>query len=141
MYYKGANMLHSLRQIVDDDEKWRQILRQLNEKFYHKIVTTQQIENFLSNQCGRDLEPFFTQYLRDIRIPIFEYFFKDGKLMYRWSNCIASFDMPVKVDLDGEEQWLKPISSWSEMQLGGLEPHELTVDRNFYVAVFKLKDR
>ena len=30
MYYKGGNMLHMIRQIVDDDEKWRGILRGLN---------------------------------------------------------------------------------------------------------------
>ena len=26
MYYKGGNMLHTIRQIVNDDEKWRSIL-------------------------------------------------------------------------------------------------------------------
>ena len=103
MYYKGANMLHSLRQIVDDDEKWRQILRGLNEKFYHKIVTTQEIENFLSEQSGRNLQAFFDQYLRDTRIPVFEYFYKDGKLRYRWSNCVSDFDMPLKITLNEKE--------------------------------------
>ena len=44
MYYKGANMLHTLRQLLEDDEKWRQILRGLNKTFYHKTVTTQEIE-------------------------------------------------------------------------------------------------
>ncbi len=141
MYYKGANMLHTLRQIVNDDEKWRQILRDLNKKFFHKIVTTQQIEDFLSKQCGRNLEPFFTQYLRDVRIPVFEYFFKDGNLKYRWNNCIPNFDMPVKITLDGKEHWLEPRSYWSELPAVGESLHNLIVDRNFYVAVFNLKER
>ena len=141
MYYKGANMLHTLRQIVNDDEKWRQMLRGLNEKFYHKTVRTQEIEKYLSEKVGRDLEPFFNQYLRDVRVPIFDYFFRDGKMFYKWSNCLASFDMPIKVFLDGKEQWLKPKTNWSEMQVDGNTSHKLNVDRNFYVAVFKLKDR
>ena len=36
MYYKGSNMLHTLRQLIEDDEKWRQILRGLNSEFYHQ---------------------------------------------------------------------------------------------------------
>ena len=141
MYYKGANMLHSLRQIVNDDEKWREILRGLNKKFYHQIVTTQQIENYLSEKCGRNLQPFFDQYLRDTRIPIFEYFYKESKLMYRWSNCVDGFDMPLKIALNGKDRWVKPKTSWSEMLLMDPEKPALIVDRNFYVAVFKIKDR
>jgi len=38
-YYKGGNMLHTIRQLVDDDERWRQILRGLNETFRHRIVS------------------------------------------------------------------------------------------------------
>jgi aminopeptidase N len=141
MYYKGANMLHTLRQIVDNDKKWRQMLRGLNEMYYHKIVTTAQIEGYLSEQVGHNMEPFFTQYLRDIRIPIFEYFFRDGKLMYRWSNCIPTFDMPLKITLDGKMIWLEPRTFWSEMPVEGEKQHVVNVDRNFYVAVFDLKKR
>ncbi|MDZ4329200.1 MAG: M1 family metallopeptidase, partial [Flavobacterium sp.] len=52
MYPKGGNMLHTLRQIVNDDEKWRGILRGLNSTFYHQTVTTKQIEDYLSQQVG-----------------------------------------------------------------------------------------
>ncbi len=47
MYFKGANMLHTLRQLIEDDEKWRQILRGLNKTFYHQTVTTKQIEDYI----------------------------------------------------------------------------------------------
>ncbi len=141
MYYKGANMLHTLRQIVDDDEKWRQMLRELNEMYYHQIVTSAQIEGYLSEKVGHNMEPFFTQYLRDTRIPVFEYFFRDGKFLFRWSNCIPTFDMPLKITLDGEMLWLEPRSFWSEMPVEEKKQHVVNVDRNFYVAVFDLKER
>ncbi|GAB3818525.1 hypothetical protein GCM10028895_15890 [Pontibacter rugosus] len=60
MYPKGANMLHNLRQIVQDDEQWRSILRGLNKDFYHQTVTTQQIEDYLSQKVGRNLTPYLT---------------------------------------------------------------------------------
>ena len=88
MYYKGANMLHTIRQIVNDDEKWRGILRGLNSTFYHQTVTTKQIEDYLTAQSGVDLTTVFNQYLRDTRIPTLEYFFKDNNLGFRWTNCV-----------------------------------------------------
>ena len=48
MYAKGANIIHTIRQFVPNDEKWRSILRGLNTDFYHQTVTTQQIEDYLS---------------------------------------------------------------------------------------------
>ena len=138
MYPKGANMLHTLRQIVNDDEKWRTILRGLNSTFYHQTVTTQQIEDYLSQQIGLDLKPFFDQYLRDIRIPTFEYKVKGNNLEYRWANCVPDFDMPVKVTINGKEQWLTPQTDWIVM-LKTPKDLKLEVDKDFYVEVVKSK--
>lgn len=132
MYNKGANMLHTLRQIVNDDEKFRGILRGLNRDFYHQTVTTQQIENYLAKHTGRDLSRFFDQYLRDIRIPELEYRVEKKKLTYRWANAVEGFDMPVKVYLNGVETWLEPTTNWKEIKKikAGTK---LTIDPNFYV--------
>ena len=82
MYPKGANMLHTIRQILNDDAKWKSILRGLNSTFYHQTVTTKQIEDYLTAQVGIDLSKVFDQYLRTTKIPTLEYFFKDGHLGY-----------------------------------------------------------
>lgn len=138
MYPKGGNMLHTLRQILNDDEKWRTILRGLNSTFYHQTVTTKQIEDYLSKNVGLDLNPFFNQYLRDIRIPTFEYKFKDNKLEYRWTNCVSGFNMPIKVTLNGKEQWLKPIVEWTILPQTA-KVSNMEVDKDFYVNVEKIK--
>jgi aminopeptidase N len=132
MYYKGSNILHTLRQLVNDDAKWKAILRGLNSTFYHQTVTTKQIEDYLSQQTGMDLNPFFNQYLRDIRIPTLEYSFKENTLKYRWSNTVAGFNMPVKVFINGTEMILKPKEDWTELNsLSKIEKVE--IDKNFYV--------
>ncbi len=136
MYFKGANMLHTLRQIVNNDEKWRTILRGLNSTFYHQTVTTKQIEDYLSQQIGLELKPFFNQYLRDIRIPTFEYKFKDNTLSYRWTNCVPGFNIPVKVTLNGKEQWLKPIAEWTILPQT-VKELKVEVDKDFYVKLLK----
>lgn len=130
MYYKGANMLHTLRQLVGNDEQWRLILRKMNQVFYHQTVTSRQIEDFLSAETGIALKPFFDQYLRDTRIPQFEYRIADGKLKYRWARCIETFDMKLKINAEGQSIWLSPKTTWQELPFPAknLEP-----DRNFYI--------
>ncbi|MFT2011364.1 M1 family metallopeptidase [Pontibacter sp. 13R65] len=132
MYPKGANMLHTLRQIVNDDEKWRGILRGLNKDFYHQTVTTQQIEDYLSLKTGRDLSTFFNQYLRDTRLPRLEYKQDGNKLQYRWTNTVDGFNMPVKVFVAGKEQWLQPTNNWQELK-GLKKGAKIVVDPNFYI--------
>ncbi len=138
MYYKGGNMLHTIRQIVNDDEKWRQILRGLNKTFYHQTVDGSQIENYISEHAGRNLSKVFDQYLRDVRIPVLEYAFTGKGLQYRWINTVENFDMPVKVKLaSGKEEFLYPTNDWKTLKVKG--DKALTVDRNFYVEAKESK--
>lgn len=136
IYRKGATLLHTLRQVINDDEKWRAILTGLNEEFYHKTVTTADVENYISKQAGLDLKTFFDQYLRTTQIPTLEYYFKDNKFAYRWTNAVSGFDMPLKVKLDDKEQWIKPTTIWTHEYTKDTKT-ELIIDSNFYVAGFK----
>ncbi|WP_179376424.1 M1 family metallopeptidase [Winogradskyella wichelsiae] len=135
MYYKGENLIHTLRQLVEDDEKWRQILRGLSSTFYHQTVTTKQIEDYLSEQTGIDLTAFFNQYLRTIKIPTLEYRIKKGKLKYRWINTVENFDMPIQVEINGKSEWLFPKMKWQSKKVTS---EDLIIDRDFYVNAKKI---
>lgn len=132
MYYKGSNMLHTLRQLVEDDEKWRQILRKMNVEFYHQTVTTQQIEDFLSRETGKDLTTFFNQYLRTTKIPTLEYKIDKKNLSYRYTNSIDGFDMPIQVKIDDKENWLFPNSEWKTLKIDS-KIKSFEVDKDFYI--------
>lgn len=133
MYYKGANMLHTLRQLIDDDEKWRQILHKMNITFYHQTVTSKQIENFLSAETGMNLNTFFNQYLRDTRIPILEYSIKKNVLTYRWINTVDGFNMPILVKINNTEHWLLPNDKRQTLELKSKNSN-LEINRNFFVS-------
>ena len=137
MYYKGANMLHTIRQLIDNDEKWRHILRGLNSTFYHKTVSTQEIENYISKESGIDLEPFFNQYLRDVRIPVLEYSIENNILSYKWTQIVDSFEMPVRVFINEKQQLLYPTSTIKTMALT-TDKTTFQVDVNFYVKTKEL---
>ncbi|WP_028281716.1 M1 family metallopeptidase [Olleya marilimosa] len=134
MYYKGANMLHTLRQLVNDDEKWRQILRTLNSKFYHQTVTTQQIENCLAEESGLDLKEIFNQYLRTTKIPVLEYQVEGKKLHYKWTNTVKDFVMPIKIEVNGINHWITPSKEYQTLKLKSKDSN-IKVDNNFYVNV------
>ncbi len=135
MYSKGANMLHTIRQIINNDEKWRSILRGLNKDFYHQTVTTQQIENYIIEKSEIDLQPVFDQYLRTVDIPKLEYVIREGKLKYRWGNCVDNFNMPVKIHIDDKTELLEPTTQWKEIERDYTFKN-LTVDQNYYVESF-----
>ena len=137
MYYKGSNMLHTLRQLVEDDSKFREILRGLNNEFYHQTVTTEQIENYMSKHTKIDLSAFFNQYLRDIRIPKLVYKISKNKLKFKWINIVEDFDMPVKTYLNASERWIFPTKEWNELLLD--KPiSSFEIDENFYIESKKL---
>lgn len=134
MYYKGSNMLHTIRQIVDDDAKWRDILRGLNRDFYHQTVDTKQVETYIIEKSGKDLQPVFDQYLRQTDIPTLEYRIKKRKLKYRWTNCIPNFNMPVKVALaPGQFELIYPTTDWKTARHKLSKKDKLAVDEDFYV--------
>ena len=138
MYYKGGNMLHTIRQVINDDEKFRTILRGLNYKFYHSVVTTKQIESYMTEKSGKDLSKIFDQYLRTIMIPVLEYKFTGDNMYYRWSNCVKGFNMPVKLD-GSKDDWLKATTEWKTVAVTtDILKDGLKIDRNFYITVKKV---
>mgnify|MGYP000897496783 CR=1 FL=1 len=137
MYYKGANMLHTLRQVVDNDKKWRSILRGLNSKFYHQTVTTKQIEAYLSSSIGLNLTPFFNQYLRSTKIPVLEYLISKNQLLYRWANIVDDFDIPMKILVNEEVDWIRPTNTWKVLPIDSKEIN-IKVDNNFYITTKNL---
>ncbi len=137
MYTKGANMLHTLRQIVNDDKKFRNMINKICSVFYHKTVTTEQIENLMAKETGMNLKPFFNQYLRTVKIPALEYRSDGNVLEYRWNNVVDGFKMPVKITLNGKEKWLTPSAEWKK--INAEVNAEIKADPNFYIKVQQLK--
>ncbi len=130
MYNKGAFMLHTLRQLIGNDEKWRNILRGLNTTFYHQTVTTKEIEEYLSKTSQINLTAFFNQYLRDVRIPTIEYKLHNDNVTYRYTNIVNNFDMPVKLKLKEGYQWIYPNAEWQDLDL---KETSFTIDENFLI--------
>ncbi len=128
MYYKGANMLHTLRQVVNNDEKWRQLLRGLNTDFYHQTVITADVERYIGSFLEMDLSPFFEQYLRTNYVPQLETVKKGNKIRYRWTNCVEGFHMPIDVSTGKKRIRLYPSPT-----IQTIKAKSILIDENYYV--------
>jgi aminopeptidase N len=135
MYYKTGSMLHMIRQVIDDDEKWRAILRGMNVAFYHKTVTGAAVREYINRRSRIDFNPVFAQYLTTTRIPTLEYVVGDSTVQCRWVNVVPGFAMPVRVIVDGVRQWLHPSELWQSVKVRAARAGgTLTVDPDFYVT-------
>jgi aminopeptidase N len=135
MYPKGGELLHTIRQIVGDDEKWRGILRGLNTTFWHQTVMGKQVEDYISQQAGVDLTKVFDQYLRTTKVPVFEYKIDGTTLSYRWTDVVPGFDMPVRVALSPRGMTVvRPTEAWQTAKLELASSADFKVDVNYYVV-------
>ena len=111
------------------------VLRDISYHFYHKIITTQEFENYFILKTGKDLKPFFNQYLRKIQIPKLKYKLVKNKLSFRYTNCNDDFNMPVKIKTD-KEFWVMPTTQWQTITLDKAYKI-ISLDRNVYVELVK----
>lgn len=137
MYYKGAVILNMIRTIINDDEKWRNILRGLNKTFYHKTVTYDDITGYITKESGKDLLPVFDQYLRTTQIPIVEFNTIQGQLNAKWNANAPGFAMPLRVRIKGGEwQFIQPGKDFSPVNIDGATKDNIEVDTfNYYIGV------
>lgn len=133
MYPKGANMIHTIRQVINNDEKFRQILRGLNKDFYHQTVTTEQIENYFSEKSGIDLSSIFNQYLRTTKIPTLEFKQVGDILTFRWINIVPNLKLPIRLT---EGLLITPTEDWQTINLKSSD--EIKVDPNYYIFTKKI---
>lgn len=137
MYDKGSNLLHMVRTALNDDEKWRQILRGLGRTFYHQTVTTEQIVGYINQQSGRDFTSVFDQYLRHPGLPTLEIRFEQDKVLARWIADVPTFDLPVRVRIKGGQYVALPLTTKMQpLAVPGLTKDNLEVDtQDYYIGV------
>lgn len=131
MYSKGGSMIHNIRQLVSDDEKFRMMLRGLNDTFRHQTVTAEDIEHYMSKVTGINLSPVFRQYLTTTTVPDLQFRVKKKTTYYRWANVVEGFNMKVKL-ADGT--WLSPTTSWQSTK----KRLTFVADRNFYITTTRI---
>ena len=139
MYNKGGVLHNMIRTMIDDDEKWRAILRGMNKTFYHQTVDYNDILKYMTEHSGIDLSKVFEQYVQRKSIPTLEIrnVGRPGFFIIRWNSEVDNFHMPVHIfDKDGKKVLIKPTTKWSTHRFDGLTSETIKADTfNYYIGV------
>ena len=138
MYNKGGVMLHVLRTILDDDQLWRHILRDLNRTFRLQQVDYDDIVQYINKATGRDFSKFFEQYVQYSSLPILDVkFAPNGATFVRWISEVDNFHMPIHLGTtDGERQLFDITQKYQQVEIPGLRKENFFVDTyHYYIGV------
>lgn len=120
IYEKGAAVVHMIRTMMNNDKRFRALLRGINKKFYHQTISTADLEAYIMKESGLELKAFFEQYLRTATLPVLEYAIKDGQLSYRFTNSITGFALPIQVKANGGKwRTLSANANWQSVKWDG----------------------
>ncbi|MGH7495963.1 MAG: M1 family metallopeptidase [bacterium] len=131
-YFKGALFLHTLRHVVDDDQKWWAMLRDYAERFKYKNIYTAEVINFFNAYFKRDFSPIFEQYLYHASMPVLQVKFEANRASFRWKTEVAEFNMPLKVNVSGKTHVIHPTSQWKSETLAGVSKDNWKVATDLY---------
>jgi aminopeptidase N len=136
-YDKASNMIHTIRQVIDNDQLFKQMIRNMNSQYFHQTVTSDEIEKFMTQYSKKDLSKIFDQYLRTSQPPRLEIKKKGKNWLYRWNCNVANFNMPLKTRMGEDWRWIYPKDKWKLFKASPNQSFE--VDPNFYIIVEELK--
>ena len=106
-YVKGAWIMHTLRHVIDDDELWFDILKSFAVKNAKSHVSTEDFLNHVIHKTRYNFQLIFYQYFYTHKPPVFEYYQDGKKFFYRW-DAVSGFDMPIDINLNGNELRISP---------------------------------
>ena len=134
MYFKGANMINTLRFVINDDEKWWNILNNFTSEFKHTTTDTESVVAFFEAETGLELTPFFDQYLRYTKLPQLQFKKEKNVISYRWKTDVENFEIPVELTNNNEEIRIYPTNKWQELDQEISTKHLKVNLKKFYIT-------
>ena len=127
MYYKGSWMIHTFRNVLNNDSLFRSILKGIAQEFKHRTVDGEEIIGYINTRTKYDYTPFFDQYLKYADVPVLEYRWNNKNLDLRWNAEAKGFRMPMIYSSgDSEKRVLITNSDWVSVPMKKKEFKSLT---------------
>lgn len=142
MYYKGANMLNTLRSVVNDDKKWWELLKKFHETFKYQTIHANDVIEFYNNNIDFNLKPIFDQYLKYTSIPKLQLKFNsNNELLMRWETDVKDFAMPIDFQNSDEKLIQREIidNTWKRVDVELNSIDELAINKyGYYITIENL---
>ena len=143
MYYKGANMLNTLRSVVNNDEKWWSLLKEFHETFKYKTIHANDVINFYNSRTKLNLKPIFEQYLNYASIPELQLKFDKNKTLYlRWKTDVENFKMPIDFQNAKEGNLSRALidNNWKKIKVELEDLGDLAINKyGYYIRISQVE--
>jgi hypothetical protein len=143
MYSKGSLLLHTFRNVLDNDQQWTTLLRDIQDHFRYKTIKSDELIAYINLWTKTDYTYLFDQYLKYTDLPRLELQLEgegsDLKIRYRWQANVQNFRMPVKVTTAPDRfEFIYPTPDWKTMTLKNITADDFEVDEEkFYIEVIE----
>lgn len=141
MYSKGSLMLHTFKNVLNNDTAWFELLRSIQANFRYRTITSDQLVDYINRETGTDYTYLFDQYLKFTTIPELQLQLEptgtDLRVKYRWKSNVDNFRMPIKVTVARDTfGFIYPSPEWKTVTLRNMPADDFSVDEEeFYVDV------
>lgn len=110
IYTKGSWILHTLRNTINDDSLFFDILKTFCMENNQKQILSDEFIKLVNAKTGKDYNWFFKQYLYDRRAPFLEFYWEGSDFYYRWVDTDTDFKLPVEIKIDEKIIVLHPTT-------------------------------
>ena len=133
MYTKGMRMIATLRNVINNDSIFFDLLKGIQSNFKYKSINTSDLINYINKKTGTDYTYLFDQYLRYPAIPkLIVSMKKSGEdlvLQFKWNANVAKFALPVKIMYtDKKEIFIYPTTEWKSIKLENTTSNDIRID-------------
>lgn len=140
MYPKGALFLNTLRNYINNDKIWWEIILDLQKQYRHKNISTEDVLTLMSSKSGKNLKPLFDVYLRQASLPILNVEIsekdKNVSVKYNWTNVVDGFELPINVNVKGSNEIYTLSANKNEIVIPSVSKDQIEIDKS--KAYFKL---
>ena len=139
MYYKGAWVIHTLRNVLNNDSLFNSIIKGIAQDFAYQTVDGEEVIDYISTKTSRDFLPFFKQYLAFSDVPTLEYRWNKKMLELKWKADVSRFSMPVIMNAPklGEKRVLVTNQDWTAVQVSKKDMKSLSFRDDLFLMLTK----
>ncbi|MCB0755870.1 MAG: M1 family metallopeptidase [Flavobacteriales bacterium] len=138
MYYKGAWMIHTLRNVMNNDSLFKSILKGIAQEFAYETIDGEEIIEYVNQRSKYNYSPFFEQYLKYADVPVLEFKWEKKQLSLKWRAEAKGFRMPVIYTAgDAEKRVLVSNIEWVEIPLSKKEFKQLSFRNDLMLFLTK----
>lgn len=125
MYNKGSWILHTIRNVVDNDSVWFSTLKQFHEDFRLKNTNGEEVFSWFETALGKEVRNIMERYFSNADIPVLEYqtrkFLWMKSVKYRWKKERGNFGLPIEIVDEGRSYKVVPGSKWQKIKVSNFE--------------------